>query len=64
MAELITDFLVEYVYYRLFYWPGWLILRVLTLGKYPPPQTEPHNRIFVASIPLLVVLAAITVYYS
>ena len=41
MAEFITDVLVEYIYCRLFYWPGWLILRVLTFGKYPPSQPEP-----------------------
>jgi hypothetical protein len=32
----------------LFYWPGWLLLKVLTFGKYPPKQTVQHNRLAVA----------------
>lgn len=64
IAEFITDVLLEYVYCRLFYWPGWLILRVLTLGGYPPVQSKPHNRYLVAGVPFIVLLIAVTLYYS
>lgn len=63
VAEFLTDVLLEYVYCRLFYWPGWLILRVLTFGRYPPPL-QPHNRYFVAGVPFVALLIAVTVYYS
>jgi hypothetical protein len=64
MADFVANVLVEYIYCRLFYWPGWLILRVLTFGKYPPSQSVEHNRYFVAGIPLVALLVAVTVYYS
>lgn len=33
---------------KLFYWPGWLLLRLITWGRYPPPGTRAHNRFAVA----------------
>lgn len=44
------------------YWPGWRILRILTLGQYPPRVPRRHNREFVASVPLVVALAVLAVY--
>jgi hypothetical protein len=32
MLELIAEFLLNVVLIGVFYWPGWLFLRVLTLG--------------------------------
>jgi|SoiMethySBSTD1v2_1073268.scaffolds.fasta_scaffold980230_1 hypothetical protein len=34
----------------LFYWPGWLALRVVTLGRYPPRRPVQHNRVLVSAI--------------
>ncbi len=50
------DWIVEQVFCRvlgglleaIFYWPGWLLLQILTLGSYPPSQTIKHNRFAVA----------------
>jgi len=64
LFRTIGQFVLEVLFYGLFYWPGWLILRVLTLGKYPPPQSQPHNRYFVSGIPLVLLLAGITFYFS
>ncbi len=33
---------------KIFYWPGWLLLRLLTLGRYRPAQTTRHDRFAVA----------------
>ncbi|VXB91334.1 hypothetical protein [Massilia sp. 9I] len=33
---------------KLFYWPGWALLRVLSFGRYPPAQSTRHNRFAVA----------------
>ena len=72
MIDAVTEFLfrtigqvvLETLFYRFFYWPGWLILRVITFGKYPPLQSEPHNRYFVSGIPLIMLLVGITIYFS
>ena len=57
-------FLLEYVVERVFYWPGWLILRALSLGRYPPPRESAHNESFVAIVGLAACIAAVTVYFS
>lgn len=48
MLELIAEFLLNVVLIGVFYWPGWLFLRVLTLGRYPPRGGGKHDPEFVA----------------
>lgn len=68
IAELagraVAHVVMEVVLVGIFYWPGWLILRVVTFGRYPPPRSQPHNREFVAAIALAVFVAAVTIYFS
>lgn len=68
IAELafraVVHVLVEIVLVGVFYWPGWLILRVVTIGRYPPPQSQFRSREFVATVALMVFLACITFYFS
>lgn len=68
IAELagraLAHVVMEVLLVGIFYWPGWLILRVVTVGRYPPPQSQPHNREFVAAVALVVLIAAVTVYFS
>ena len=64
LIEVAARAILEVVFVGVFYWPGWAILRLLTLGRYPPAQTIPHNRYFVAMIALAVVLVGVTVYFS
>ena len=45
MFEAFAGFLFDVVFFYLFYWPGWLILRIFTLGKYPPALPEKHNQL-------------------
>jgi len=47
MLDLLARLFVEFVLTWVFYWPGWAVLRLLTLGRYPPRQRE-HNVEFVA----------------
>lgn len=49
----------EVVFVRVFYWPGWLILRALTFGRYPPKTPHPHSEEFVAMIGLIGVIACV-----
>ena len=51
--------LVEILLVKIFYWPGWLVLRGLTIGHYPPQEAAAeaeHNKEFVAFIGLLAFL--------
>lgn len=58
------QFVIEVLFIGIFYWPGWLILRVITVGRYPPQQSQPHSREFVAMVAFVVFLVCITVYFS
>jgi hypothetical protein len=68
MAEFVLrtvgQFVLEVVIVGVFYWPGWIILRVVTLGRYPPERSEPHNRKFVAAVGVASLLAGLTLFYS
>jgi hypothetical protein len=59
IAELCANFIVDVLLVGIFYWPGWLLLRVVTLGRYPPPRPQPHNETFVASVALALILVVI-----
>ena len=63
VARTISQFIVEVVLVGIFYWPGWLVLRAVTIGRYPPSQTIPHNREFVASVAVAILIAGVTIYF-
>lgn len=50
VVRIIAEPVVEVLFVGVFYWPGWIILRVLTLGRYPPSQSDKHNREFVSIV--------------
>jgi hypothetical protein len=64
VIRVVAQFVVETLFVGVFYWPGWVILRVLTLGRYPPPQSHPHNREFVAIMAFAILLAGMALHYS
>jgi hypothetical protein len=64
VVRAIARFVVEVLFVSVFYWPGWVMLRVLTLGRYPPPQAYPHNREFVAIVAFAALLAGVTLHYT
>jgi hypothetical protein len=55
---------IEVLLVGIFYWPGWLILRVVTIGRYPPQQSQPHSREFVAMVAFAAFLIGIIVHFS
>lgn len=59
VAKVVGQFLVEVVFVGIFYWPGWLILRALTFGRYPPKKPEPHSEGFVAVFGFAAILVGI-----
>ena len=64
VVRTVGQFMLEVIFVGIFYWPGWLILRVLTAGRYPPKQSERHSRKFVAMVALAALLAFVTFFYS
>jgi hypothetical protein len=60
----VARFLLESVVKLIFYWPGWLFLRIVTVGRYPPARESPHNEDFVAIAGLAAFIAAVTIYFS
>lgn len=64
VVRAIAQFIGEVLFVGVFYWPGWVILRVFTLGRYPPPQSSPHNREFVAMVAFAVFIAGVTLHIS
>ncbi|WP_200870586.1 hypothetical protein [Methylobacter tundripaludum] len=64
IVRAIAQFVVEVLFVGVFYWPGWVVLRSLTLGRYPPPQSQAHNREFVAIVAFAVLVASVTLHYS
>lgn len=59
VVKAVGQFLVEIVFLGIFYWPGWLILRALTFGRYPPKKPEPHSEEFVAAFGFAVILVGV-----
>jgi len=53
--------IVDVILTNIFYWPGWLFLKVLTLGRYPPSSSTPHKREFVAIFGFAVILVTVLV---
>jgi len=62
--RVVGQFVIEVLFVGIFYWPGWLILRAVTIGRYPPQQSQPHSREFVAMAAFVVFLVGITVYFT
>lgn len=48
----------------IFYWPGWLALRIVTIGHYPPPKGVKHNTGFVITFGMALLIAALGFIYS
>ncbi len=59
IAHLIVDVLIEVIFYLI----GKVALRIITLGKYPPPPEERHSVGFVQLFGFLVVVAAFVVLF-
>ncbi len=48
--DILLDAILEFVLTYVLYWPGKVVLRLVTLGRYPPSITAHHNEEFVAVI--------------
>ncbi|HEX5802028.1 MAG TPA: hypothetical protein VFY24_03315 [Azospira sp.] len=64
MLEILAWFFVNVVLVGVFYWPGWIVLRVVTLGRYPPPRGSKHDPEFVAAVGVAARVTVLLVVYS
>jgi len=64
VVRAIAQFIGEVLFVGIFYWPGWVILRVFTWGHYPPPQSQSHNREFVALMAIVALLVGVTLHFQ
>ena len=63
-GRVVFQVVADYLFGKVFYWPGWIVLRTLTLGRYPPPRSQPHNRGFVAAFGFALLVVLIGGYFS
>ncbi len=59
MFETLTGSLLATV----FYWPGWLLLKALSFGRYPPKGAK-HNVGFVITFGLAICIVAVGIIFS
>ena len=64
LFELFARFVVEFVFDTVLYGIGWLMLKAITLGHYPPPRTEKHNQGLVALFPVATLFVGLTLAFS
>ncbi len=64
LLEFIAKFLVEIVFYTVLYGIGWVMLRAITLGRYPPAHPQKHNDQLVALFPVAALFIGLTVAFS
>ncbi len=64
MLETILDIVLEVVLVGVFYWPGWLVLRLVTAGRYPLSNGGQHDKVFVAAIGLASVAAWLAIVFA
>ena len=64
LAELVARFVVEFLFYTVFYGIGWVMLKTVTLGRYPPSQPAKHNEELVALFPIATIFVGLTLALS
>lgn len=64
LVDVVLRFVGEVVLVGIFYWPGWIILRLLTAGRYPPAKGEPHSEELVAAFGVCGVVAGVLAVFA
>ena len=64
MIEAIATQLFNIILRVVFYWPGWLVLRMVTFGRYPPKHGIAHNIQSVSVVGICTLFALITIVFS
>jgi hypothetical protein len=61
---MLIDLILGAVATAICYWPGWLVLRVLTVGRYPQPKGVEHNTGLVITFGMGVFIVTLGLIYS
>jgi len=64
LLELAARFLVEFLFYTALYGVGWIMLKAITLGRYPPSRPHKHNEELVALFPVATLFVGLTLVFS
>ena len=64
VVRTVGPLIFELVFVPVFYWPGWLVLRVVTLGRHPPVGGRKDRRELVAVIGLAALLPGVSVCFA
>ena len=64
LFEIIARFLVEFLFYTVLYGVGWVMLKAITFGSYPPPRPHKHNQELVALFPVATLFVGLTFAFS
>jgi hypothetical protein len=64
LFELLARLVVQFVFYTVLHGIGWLMLKAITLGHYPPPRPEKHNQELVALFPVATLFVGLTLAFS
>jgi len=58
------EFILAPLLAGIFYWPGWLLLKILTIGRYPPATGVDHNIGFVITFGMAAFIVVLGIIYS
>lgn len=64
VVRLLVYNVVGTVIEKLFYWPGWAMLRLLTLGHYPPARGLPHHHFAFALFAAIVIASGLLMAWA
>jgi hypothetical protein len=64
VVRTVGPLVLELLFVRVFYWPGWFVLRIVTLGRYPPADGVRHGRELVAVFGFAVLLLGLTIAFD
>ena len=64
LVEMVGRFVVEVLFYTVLYGIGWIMLKAITLGRYPPPHDVKHNQELVALFPVATLFAGLTFAFA
>ncbi|MCZ4303262.1 hypothetical protein O4G98_00800 [Zoogloeaceae bacterium G21618-S1] len=64
LFEVVASVLVEFLFYTVLYGVGWVMLKAITLGGYPPKRSQKHNQELVALFPVATFFVGAAVLFS
>ncbi|MBI1907652.1 MAG: hypothetical protein HYS20_15650 [Rhodocyclales bacterium] len=64
LVEFVARIVVEFVFHTVFHGIGWVMLKAVTLGRYPPPRPEKYNEGFVALLPIACLFVGLALAFS